>query len=329
MVFMMELLKELWFTRRDLVSDGFDHALAHISKIIPLHIHKIPTGTRAWTWIVPKKWSVKNASIENTKGKRVLDLKNHPLHVASYSLPVNKIVSREELLKHIRTKPERPNAIPYDFKFYQRDWGFCIAHKRLKKLTDSRYKAVINSKFEKGTLKIGDFTIKGATDNVIAIISHLDHPAMANDDLSGVAVAVELAKTLKKQKNNYTFKFLFLPETIGSVAYLSQNEKLIPKVKYALFLEMLGHNDIHSLQLSRQGNTKIDRIAHSVMKRMLPKFREDGFRKIVRNDEMVWNGPGVNIPTISISRADYEPTHYPEYHTSDDTLKIISSKRLY
>ena len=315
---MMKLIKDLWLKRRDIVSDGFDESLEYISKIIPLKIHKIPTGTKCWTWIVPEKWSVKEAYIDDLDGNRILDLKNHPLHVVSYSLPVDKIVSKEELLKHLHTNPERPDAIPFEFKYYQRDWGFCVQNSRLKELTKDRYKVFIDSNFENGDLKIGEFTIKGETDKIIVC-----HPAQVNDDLTGVAILVDIAKTIAKKNNYYTHKFLFVPETIGSIAYLSQNEDIIPKLEYGIFLETLGNDNVHALQMTRQGNTRLDRIARYVMKRKLENFKEGLFRTIVANDELVFNGPGVDIPMISISRYPY-----PEYHTSDDNPDIVLGQRL-
>lgn len=320
---MLKLIKAIWFKRRDIVSDGYDGALNYISKIIPLKIHKIPSGTKCWTWKVPEKWSVKNAYIEDLQGNRLLDLKDHPLHVISYSLPVDKIVTKEELMGHLCTNPKRPNAIPFEFKYYERDWGFCIQHNKLKKFIKDKYRVFIDSKFEKGALKVGDFTVKGKSDETIAVVAHLCHPAMVNDDASGVAVLVDIAKSLKKRNNYYTYKFLLLPETIGSIAYLSQNEDIIPKLKYGLFLEMLGNDNIHALQLSRQGNTRLDRISRYVMKKKLTNFREGPFRKVVCNDEMVFNGPGLDVPMISVSRYPY-----PEYHTSDDNLDIVSEKKL-
>lgn len=320
---MLKLIKDIWLKRRDIVSDGFDEALEYISKIIPLKIRKIPSGTKCWTWKVPEKWSVKEACIEDLKGNQLLDLKDHPLHIISYSLPIDKIVAKEELMRHLYTNPKRPGAIPFEFKYYERDWGFCVQHNKLKRFTKDKYKVFIDSKFEKGNLKVGDFTIKGKSGETIVIVAHLCHPAMANDDASGVAALVDIAKALKKRSNNYTYKFLLLPETIGSIAYLSQNENVIPKLKYGIFLEMLGNDNIHALQLSRQGNTRLDRIARYVMKKKLADFREGPFRKVVCNDEMAFNGPGVNIPMISVSRYPY-----PEYHTSDDNLDIISEKRL-
>jgi len=319
----MKLIKDLWLKRRDIVSDGFDESLEYISKIIPLKIHKIPTGTKCWTWIVPEKWSVKEAYIDDLDGNRILDLKNHPLHVVSYSLPVDKIVSKEELLKHLHTNPERPDAIPFEFKYYQRDWGFCVQNSRLKELTKDRYKVFIDSNFENGDLKIGEFTIKGETDKIIVSVAHLCHPAQVNDDLTGVAILVDIAKTIAKKNNYYTHKFLFVPETIGSIAYLSQNEDIIPKLEYGIFLETLGNDNVHALQMTRQGNTRLDRIARYVMKRKLENFKEGLFRTIVANDELVFNGPGVDIPMISISRYPY-----PEYHTSDDNPDIVLGQRL-
>ncbi len=326
----MKLINDLWFKRRDIVSDGFDESLDYISKIIPLKTHKIPTGTKCWTWIVPEKWTVKDAYIDDLNGKRILDLKNHPLHVVSYSLPIDKVVSKEELLKHLHTDKERPNAIPFEFKYYQRNWGFCIEDSKLKEFTKDKYKVFIDSGFEKGNLKVGDYTIKGKTDKTIVLVAHLCHPAQVNDDLTGVAVLVDVAKEMQKalrqaqdRNNYYTYKFLLVPETIGSIAYLSQNEDIIPKLECGIFLEMLGNDNTHSLQLTRQGGTRLDRIARYVMKRKLKNFKEGPFRTIVGNDEMVFNGPGVNIPMISISRFPY-----PEYHTSDDNPDIISEQKL-
>ncbi|MBI5147723.1 MAG: DUF4910 domain-containing protein [Parcubacteria group bacterium] len=325
---MIKLIQNIWLTRRDIVSDGFDEALAYISKIIPLKIHKVPIGSKCWTWKVPEKWSAAAARIENLRGKTLLNLKDHPLHVMSYSLPIDKIVTKEELLKHLHTRPDRPGAIPFEFKYYERDWGFCVPHNWLERFKEDRYRVFIDSKFEKGYLKIGEHTIKGRTKETIAVIAHLCHPAMVNDDLSGVAVLVGLAKELGKRKNYFTYKFVLVPETIGSIAYLSRNEKIIPQFKYGIFLEMLGNDDIHGLQLSRQGDTAIDRAARHVMKSTGKEFRLGGFREIVKNDEMVWNGPGVNIPTISVSRAKPGFPHYPEYHTSDDDPSIVSAERL-
>jgi len=318
----MALIQDLWLKNRSLVNDGYDEALDYINNIIDLKIHEIPSGTECWTWIVPEKWVINEAYIMYDNQK-IVDSKAHPLHVISYSLPVDKEVSKEELLKHLYWSEGRPRAIPFVFKYYERDWGFCLPYEKVKTLQNGRYKVYIDSRFELGKLKVGDFTIPGEVEDTIVLVAHLCHPAQANDDLAGVAVLVDIAKEMSKKQNHYTYRFLLVPETIGSIAYLSQNEATIPKLKYGVFLEMLGNNNTHALQLSRQGNTRLDRVARYVMKRNLSNFREGSFRKVIGNDEMVFNGPGVNVPMISISRFPY-----PEYHTSDDNPGIISEERL-
>ena len=181
---MFDTIKDLYNLRRDLVSDEYDKALEYIGRKIPLKIYSIPSGTECWTWIVPEKWTVKEAYIE-ANGKRILDLKDHPLHVASYSIPVDMIVTKGELLKHLHTNKKRPNAIPFDYKYYVKDWGFCIQYNKLKKFKDKKYHVVIKSSFEKGSIKIGEMIIPGKSNETIALVAHLCHPAMANDDLGG------------------------------------------------------------------------------------------------------------------------------------------------
>ena len=274
-------IQDLWFKRRDIISDGYDESLEYIGRRIPLKIHQIPTAAKCWTWTIPEKWSVGEAFIEDLAGNRLLDGKDHPLHVVSYSLPVNQVVSKEELFKHLHTHPQRPTAIPFGFKYYERDWGFCLAHNRLKDFTKDQYRVLIDARFEPGALKVGDCTLPGDSDEMIVLVAHLCHPAMVNDDLTGVAVMVELARKLSTGKRRYTYKFLFVPETIGSVAYLSRNEALIPRMKYGIFLEMLGNDNLHALQLSKTGTTRVDRIARYVMNKKAAK-------KISRGTPLGW-----------------------------------------
>ncbi|MGY5142937.1 MAG: DUF4910 domain-containing protein [Candidatus Nitrosopumilus sp. bin_32a] len=320
---MYDIVKDLYYTRRDLISDGYDEALAYISKIIPLKIHNIPSGTKCWTWTIPKKWSISDAYIE-VDGKKLLDLNDHPLHVISYSLSIDKIVPHKELMNHLNSNPNRPNSIPFQFKYYEQDWGFCIEHNKLSNFSHEKYHVVINSQHDDGFLKIGEISIKGQTDQTIVLVAHLDHPGMANDDLAGVAVLVGVVQELLKKNNMYySYTILFLPETIGSIAYLSQNENLIPNFKYGVFLEMLGNDNEFALQFSRQSNTVLDKIAKNILKTKYPNFSQGEFREVIANDEMVFNGPGLDIPMISLSRWPY-----PEYHTNDDDISIISSEKL-
>jgi aminopeptidase-like protein len=249
----------------------------------------------------------------------------HPLNVISYSLSVNKVVSKDELMQHLHTNPEHPDAIPFVYKYYDRDWGFCIEQNKLINFVKDSYRVVIDSEFVPDNLNVGEYVISGQEDNEIVILSHLCHPAQVNDDLAGVAVAVKVASEISKIKTKYSYRFLFLPETVGSVAYLSQNEHLISKMKYAVFLEMLGTNNPLWLQHSRQKNTLVDRVAKYVLEKSTTDSMEGDYLKVVCNDEKVFNSYGVNIPTISISRAlDKNGKIYPQYHTNADNPENVN-----
>ena len=330
---MYELLEELWFLKRDIISDDYDRALFRLAEEVPMQIHEYATGKPVWTWRIPEKWACKQAYIETLDGQRILDFENHPLHVVSYSLPINRIITKEELLAHLHVHPSKPDAIPYVFKFYERDWGFCATQHLRDSLTHNQYQVVINTTFEPGTLKVGEIVIRGASEKIFILAAHLCHPAMANDDLSGVVVAIDLARhLLQGPQPNYTYRILILPETIGSVAYLSQNEELIPDMIGGLFLEMLGNDSGHALQGSFQPNSQVDRCMNTAFKSLDPLGYTSAYRSIIDNDERQFNAPGVRVPMLSLSRVEAPKTDgrppYPEYHSSQDTLEIISPERL-
>jgi aminopeptidase-like protein len=330
---MYELLEELWLLKRDIISDDYDRALFRLAEEIPMQIHQYSTGKQVWTWHIPEKWTCKQAYIETLDGQRILDYEDHPLHVVSYSLPINRDVTKEELLAHLHVHPTRPEAIPYVFKYYERDWGFCATQHLRDSLTHSQYQVVIDTTFEPGTLKVGEIVIRGASEKTFVLAAHLCHPAMANDDLSGVVVAVDVAQhLLQGPQPNYTYRILILPETIGSVAYLSQNEELIPDMIGGLFLEMLGNDSGHALQGSFQPDSQVDRCLNTAFKSLDPLGYTSAYRSIIDNDERQFNGPGVRVPMLSLSRVEAPKTigkpPYPEYHSSQDTLEIIVPKRL-
>jgi len=330
---MYELLEELWLLKRDIISDDYDRALFRLAEEIPMQIHQYSTGKQVWTWHIPEKWTCKQAYIETLDGQRILDYEDHPLHVVSYSLPINRDVTKEELLAHLHVHPTRPEAIPYVFKYYERDWGFCATQHLRDSLTHSQYQVVIDTTFEPGTLKVGEIVIRGASEKTFVLAAHLCHPAMANDDLSGVVVAVDVAQhLLQGPQPNYTYRILILPETIGSVAYLSQNEELIPDMIGGLFLEMLGNDSGHALQGSFQPDSQVDRCLNTAFKSLDPLGYTSAYRSIIDNDERQFNGPGVRVPMLSLSRVEAPKTvgkpPYPEYHSSQDTLEIIVPERL-
>ncbi len=296
------------------------------------NIETYPPGAPAWTWKIPERYVVQEAYLETEDGERVADFADHPLHLVSYSEPIDRLLTWEELSPHLHVSEERPQAIPFEFKYYERSWGFCLAKDRVDTLRrDVRYRAVIRSEFltdpEQG-LRVGVATLgDGASaGGEILLCAHICHPAQANDDAAGVATTVEVARRLAADPlpaGSLGVRILFCPETIGSVAYLSHNEHLIERLRGAAFVEMTGSSGPLALQRTRQDDHVLDRIAREAVATRDPAYAEGAFRTIVGNDEMVINGPGVDVPCVSVSRWPY-----PEYHTSDDNLDIIDEGQL-
>jgi aminopeptidase-like protein len=331
---MYDLIQELWFLQRDLVSDDYDRALYRLRDEMDgrMTIHEYPTGEPCWTWRVPEKWTCQAAYLETLDGRRLIDAADHPLHVVSYSLPHEGVVSREELLTHLHVHPRLPEAIPFVFKYYQRDWGLCASQHLRDSLTDKAYRVVIRTSFEPGTLKVGEVVIHGESDETFVLAAHLCHPAMVNDDLTGVVVGLEVARALLAgPRPHYTYRLLVLPETIGSVAYLSHNEDLIPKMVGGLFLEMLGNDSPHALQGSFTPHSQPDRCFVSALPSLDPQSYQAPYRMVINNDERQFNAPGVRVPMLSLSRVlrrDAPAWPYPEYHSSLDTPAIVTPERL-
>lgn len=330
---MGEMISALWRLPRDIVSDGYDTAMRAVASQIPLKIHGYPTGTECWTWLIPEKWKCRDARLETLEGRVLFSYRDNPLHCVSYSLPFNGVVSREELFKHLHTHPRLDDAIPFIFKYYERDWGLCCTKNLKDSLTDESYRVVIDSEFSFGSLKVGECIVPGKSEKTFVFCAHLCHPGMVNDDLSGVVVGIDVMRELLKRKElRYTYRFLILPETIGSVAYLSHNEDLIPQMAGGLFLEMLGLDNPHALQLSFDGNTEMDRCLSRVLSESDSDAWTGAFRTVVGNDERQFNGPGVRVPMLSLSRVLRERSngwpYYPEYHSSHDTPELASEARL-
>lgn len=321
---MLQIINELWYKARHIVSDEYDEALAGLGQHLDLTVHEVPSGSQCWTWKVPEKWGCREAWIE-ADGQRLVDLADHPLHIAYGSQPIDAVVSREELLQHLTWKEDRPGAIPFEFKYYQPYWGFCIPRNWLSRFTAEQYHVKIDASFGPGTLKIGEHFIPGQSERCVVIVSHLCHPAMVNDDLAGVAVGADVARRLADlpDKPYYSYRFLFLPETIGSVAYLATHEDLIPHMAAGIFLEMLATSGPLVLQRSYEDTSRLDHMASYVLGQHEPGLAEGAFRTVIGNDEMVFDGPGVRVPMISLSRWPY-----PEYHTSDDNPNVVVPGKL-
>jgi aminopeptidase-like protein len=325
---MQSMMDDIWFMERDLVSDGFDRALDRLSAELPLIISEYPSGAEAWTWIIPDKWTCHEAYIETLGGERLIDRQNNPLHCASYSASFDGVVTREELFDHLQVNPDLPKAIPFAWIYYRSDWGLCCSAEQKERLTDEKYRVVIRSEHTPGTLKVGEYLVKGKTDKEIVLCAHLCHPCMANDDMSGVAVGIEVMRQLELLGPLlYTYRLLLTPETIGSIAWLSAHEEIIPYIKGGLFLEMLGTDCPHALQMTYQKDTEIDRCFLDALEERDSRSWHGSFRRVIGNDERQFNAPGVRVPMLSLSRVFHPDTGkwpYPTYHSSEDTPDAIS-----
>lgn len=318
---MMRVMTALAPKNRALASPEFDESLDFIGKIIPLHLHRIPSGTEVWSWVAPKRWTAREAWVR--KGDRVIcDFKAHPLHLAAYSTPFSGKVSLSELKKHLHFDADRPDAIPFAYKYYRPGWGFCLPYNAYKALTPGTYTVRVDTALEDGNINVGECVLKGSSEESVIIAAHLDHPGQANDGLSGVAVGVALMKRLSKLKNRrLTYRLVLCPENIGSLCYLFKNRELIPLFKHGIFLEALGNKSHLKLQYSKSGDSQIDLLAEAGLAKTVPVYGTGAFRKVVCNDEINFDGPGIDIPTVSLTRWPY-----PEYHTSDDNVSIISPR---
>ncbi|HEU4585391.1 MAG TPA: DUF4910 domain-containing protein [Gemmatimonadaceae bacterium] len=324
---MREMVDGLWQLHRHIVSDGYDAALDALAEQLPMTIHEYPSGTEAWSWIVPEKWMCHEAYLETLDGERLFSHDDHPLHVVSYSLPFEGEVSRETLLEHLHVHPMIAEAIPFIFKYYERDWGLCCSRELRDSLKDDRYRVVIRTSSSYGTLKVGEVVAPGASDETIVLCAHLCHPAMVNDDLSGVVVGMGVMRELLARRDlHYTYRYIIVPETIGSLAWLSANEDLIPQMRGGLFLEMLGRDYPHALQHSFEGDTDVDRAFAKALKEADPRAWTARFRELAGNDERQFNAPGVRVPMLSLTRVvkTAEPNaYYREYHSSHDTPELV------
>ena len=235
---MYELISRLYPICRSITGDGVRATLKHLKRHIALEIHEVATGTKVFDWTVPKEWNIKTAYINDSQGQKVVDFKKSNLHVLNYSIPVNTKLSLKELRKHLYSLPEHPEWIPYRTSYYNKNWGFCLPHNQLLGLSEGEYEVFIDSSLEDGHLTYGEYYLKGETDAEVLISTHICHPSLANDNLSGIAVAAFLAKHLSKLSLKYSYRFLFIPGTIGSITWLSLNESQVSRIRHGLSINL-------------------------------------------------------------------------------------------
>ena len=309
---------------RSITGPGVRETLNYIKNLISdLKIHEVPSGKKAFDWIVPEEWEVHDAWIEDSNGKKIVDFKTNNLHLVGYSQPMDITISLDELQNHLYSLPDQPDAIPYVTSYYKKDWGFCISHNKRKSLKKGKYKIYINSKFKKGFLNYGEVFIKGKSKKEIFLSTYVCHPSMANNELSGPVVTVALIQWLKSKLDlKYSYRIIFIPETIGSITYLSKNYKeLRANVVAGFNISCVGDNLSYSYLPSRNGTTISDRAALHSLTHLVDDFKK--YTWLERgSDERQYCAPGIDLPIASIMRTKYG--EYPEYHTSLDNMSFIN-----
>jgi len=320
------LIKQLFPICRSITGDGVRETLKIIQKHIPIRIHEIPTATKVFDWEIPNEWNIKEAYVKDENGKRIIDFKKNNLHIVGYSIPVNKVVSLSELQEHLYSLPDQPEAIPYVTSYYEERWGFCIAHKDREQFKEGQYKVFIDSELKEGSLTYAELIVPGKSEREVFFSTYVCHPSMASNELSGPAIATFLIKWILSKPRRYTYRIVFIPETIGSIAYLSKNLKSMKENIIAGFnLSCLGDNNAYSYIPTRNGDTYADKVALNILSFKHPDFIKYSFLDR-GSDERQYNAPGVDLPVCCVMRSKYES--YPEYHTSLDDLCFVSSQSL-
>lgn len=322
-----ELVEELYPICRSITGEGVRETLRRIGRRIPLEVREVPTGTSVLDWTVPREWNIREAWIEGPGGERVVDFRDHNLHVVGYSVPVDRRLSLEELRPHLHSLPEQPERIPYRTSYYTEDWGFCLRHSTLRSLEPGEYEVRIDSELEDGHLTYGECFLPGDTDEEILISAHCCHPSLANDNLSGLAVATALACEIEaRETRRYSYRFLFAPGTIGAITWLARNETTaVPRMRHGLVLTGIGDTGAPTYKRSRQGDAEIDRAALHVLEHASTEFESLEFSPS-GYDERQYNSPGFDLPVGCLMRTP--PGTYPEYHTSADDLDFVTDESL-
>ncbi len=325
---MIDLARKLYPIHRSITGKGVVKSLKIIKKkISKLDIRSFNSGSKVFDWIIPPEWNIQDAFIAKINGEKIINFKKNNLHIVNYSTAINKIISKKELLKHLHSIPSKKNTIPYVTSYYKKYWGFCLSESEKKLLKDKKFIVKINSNFNnRGKLHYGELLIKGKSKKEILIHTYICHPRLANNEISGPTVTSYLANYFLKKKNNYSLRFVFLPETIGAIAYIHKNYEYLKKNTIGGYvITCVGDDRNYSFLESKNSDSLSNKIAKEIFKKNNIKFKNYSFLKR-GSDERQYNSPGVDLPIASIMRTKYGD--YPEYHTSDDNFKVVTKKGL-
>ncbi len=317
---MYQLMTRLYPICRSITGDGFRASVRLLQQHIPLEIHEVPSGTPVFDWTVPKEWNIRDAYVKNARGEKVIDFQQSNLHVVNYSIPIHQKMSLVELRGHLFSIPDQPEWIPYRTSYYKENWGFCLSHRQLQSLEEGEYEVYIDASLEAGHLTYGEYYLPGQTGDEVLISCHSCHPSLCNDNLSGMALATFLAKSLGQLSLRYSYRFLFIPGTIGAITWLCLNETQVNRIKHGLVVACVGDPGKSTYKRSRQGEAEIDRAVKHVLKHSGQDYEIVDFSPY-GYDERQYCSPGFNLPVGSLTRTPHG--RYAEYHTSADNLDLV------
>ena len=322
---MYDLITELYPICRSMTGNGVRRTLEIVGRDIPLQVREVPSGTAVFDWTVPKEWNIRDAYIKDASGRTIVDLARSSLHVVGYSVPVRRVMTLAELRGHLFTLPENPDWIPYRTSYFKEDWGFCLSHRQMTGLAEGRYEVCIDSSLENGRMTYGELLLAGESADEVLISTHVCHPSLCNDNLSGIALAAKLAGLLRPLSLRYSYRFLFIPATIGSITWLCLNRERADRIKHGLVLAGVGDSGATTYKKSRRGDSEIDRAAVYVLRSSGEEYEIFDFVPY-GYDERQYCSPAFNLPVGVLARTPHGK--YAEYHTSADDLSFVQPPSL-